>query len=86
MEAQKLQIETIKALAIIGGQWYHIHHIYASRWSYEDPTKLDFNYDAKLFFKQQLVFEKSICGVNFENYLAFNSVDDIEKIEWFKIF
>lgn len=79
MEAQKIASETIKALAIIGGQWPHTSYMLPGG-VMSDPTKLDLIMMQNYLQTAISFFEKSICGVNLENYLAFNSVDDIEKL------
>jgi hydrogenase large subunit len=45
-----------------------------------DPTKLDLIMMQNYLQTAISFFEKSICGVDLESYLAFNSINDIEKL------
>lgn len=76
LEASKTASETIKGLAILGGQWPHTSYMIPGG-VVSDPTLLDVatieNYiDFAINF-----FEKSISGISFDKYLSFNSADDI---------
>ena len=77
LEAQKTASETIKALAIIGGQWPHTSYMIPGG-VMSDPTKLDLIMMQNYLQTAISFFEKSISGVSLENYLAFESVDDLE--------
>ena len=77
LEACKTASETIKALAIIGGQWPHTSYMMPGG-VVCDPTLLELssmqNYmDAAIGF-----FEKSISGIDFDKYLSFDSVNDLD--------
>jgi len=79
LEACKVASETVKALAIIGGQWPHSSYMLPGGVMC-DPTRMDLinmqNYlqIAKNFFEQIMV------GNSLENYLSFDNIKDIEKL------
>ncbi len=77
LEAQKTASETIKALAIIGGQWPHTSYMIPGG-VMSDPTKLDLIMMQNYLQTAISFFEKSISGVGLENYLAYDSIDDLE--------
>ena len=79
MEAQKSASETIKALAIIGGQWPHTSYMLPGG-VMSDPTKLDLVMMQNYLQNTISFFEKSISGVSLENYLGFDSVDNLENL------
>ena len=79
LEAQKVASETIRALAIIGGQWPHTSYMLPGG-VMSDPTKLDLIMMQNYLQTAIGFFEKSICGVDLEDYLAFDSINDIEKL------
>lgn len=79
MEAQKSASETIKALAIIGGQWPHTSYMLPGG-VMSDPTKLDLVMMQNYLQNTISFFEKSISGVSLENYLDFNSIDNLENL------
>ncbi len=79
LRASSVASETIKSLAIIGGQWPHTSYMLPGG-VVSDPTLLDLasmqNYlDTAIDF-----FENDFAGIDFENYLSFSSVDDLEKV------
>jgi uptake hydrogenase large subunit len=76
LEAQKNASETIKALAIIGGQWPHTSYMIPGG-VMSDPTKLDLIMMQNYLQTAISFFEKSISGVSLEKYLSFDSVDDL---------
>ena len=79
MEAQKNASETIKALAIIGGQWPHTSYMLPGG-VMSDPTKLDLVMMQNYLQNTISFFEKSISGVSLENYLDFDSIDNLENL------
>ena len=79
MEAQKSASETIKTLAIIGGQWPHTSYMIPGG-VMSDPTKLDLIMMQNYLQTAISFFEKSISGVSLEKYLSFDSVDDLENL------
>ena len=79
MEAQKSASETIKALAIIGGQWPHTSYMLPGG-VMSDPTKLDLVMMQNYLQNTISFFEKSISGVSLENYLDFDSVHNLENL------
>jgi hydrogenase large subunit len=79
LEAQKIASETIKALAIIGGQWPHTSYMLPGGVMC-DPTKLDLIMMQNYLHTAIGFFEKSISAVSLENYLAFDSVDNLENL------
>ena len=79
MEAQKSASETIKALAIIGGQWPHTSYMLPGG-VMSDPTKLDLVMMQNYLQNTISFFEKSISGVSLENYLDFASIDNLENL------
>ncbi len=79
LESQKTASETIKALAIIGGQWPHTSYMIPGGVMC-DPTKLDLIMMQNYLQTAISFFEKSISGVSLENYLSYDSVDDLENL------
>ena len=65
MEAQKSASETIKALAIIGGQWPHTSYMLPGG-VMSDPTKLDLVMMQNYLQNTISFFEKSISGVSYD--------------------
>ena len=79
IESQKIASETIKALAIIGGQWPHTSYMLPGG-VVSDPTKADLITMQNYLQMAISFFEKSISGVSLEKYLSFDSIDDLHKI------
>ena len=79
LESQKTTSETIKALAIIGGQWPHTSYMLPGG-VMSDPTKLDLVMMQNYLQNTISFFEKSISGVSLENYLDFASIDNLENL------
>ena len=79
LEAQKNASETIKALAIIGGQWPHTSYMIPGG-VMSDPTKFDLIMMQNYLQTAINFFEKSVSGVSLEKYLSFDSVDDLENL------
>ena len=76
LEAQKNASETIKALAVIGGQWPHTSYMIPGG-VMSDPTKLDLIMMQNYLQTAISFFEKSISGISLEKYLSFDSIDDL---------
>jgi Ni,Fe-hydrogenase I large subunit len=79
IQAQKAASETIKALAMIGGQWPHTSYMIPGG-VMSDPTKLDLIMMQNYLQTAISFFENSISGVSLENYLAYESVDNLEDL------
>jgi Ni,Fe-hydrogenase I large subunit len=76
LEACKTASETIKALAVIGGQWPHTSYMMPGG-VVSDPTLLELSSMQNYIYGAIRFFEKSISGVPFDRYLAFDSVNDL---------
>ena len=76
LEACKTASETIKALAVIGGQWPHTSYMMPGG-VVSDPTLLELSSMQNYIYGAIRFFEKSIAGVPFDKYLAFDSVNDL---------
>lgn len=76
LEASKTASETIKSLAILGGQWPHTSYMIPGG-VVTDPTLLDLSSMMNYIDNAVMFFEKSISGVSFDKYLAFDSRDDL---------
>ena len=80
LEACKTASETIKALAIIGGQWPHTSYMNVGG-VMSDPTRMDL-INMQNYLQMAIdFFENSISGVSLENYLSFDSLNDLEKLD-----
>ena len=77
LEACKTASETIKALAVIGGQWPHTSYMMPGG-VVSDPTLLELSSMQNYIYGAIRFFEKSISGVAFDKYLAFDSVNDLD--------
>ena len=77
LEACKTASETIKALAIIGGQWPHTSYMMPGG-VVCDPTLLELSSMQNYMDSAIRFFEKSIAGVPFDKYLTFDSVNDLD--------
>jgi Ni,Fe-hydrogenase I large subunit len=76
LESCKTASETIKALAIIGGQWPHSSYMMPGGVMC-DPTLLELTSIQNYMDSAIRFFEKSISGVDFDKYLAFDSINDL---------
>ena len=79
IESQKIASETIKAIAIIGGQWPHTSYMIPGG-VMSDPTKFDLIMMQNYLQTAINFFEKSISGVDLESYLSFESINDLDKL------
>ena len=71
--------ETIKTLAIIGGQWPHTSYMIPGG-VVSDPTLLDLTTMQNYLDNTINFFEKEFVGVDIEDYLSYSNLNDIEKI------
>lgn len=69
--------ETIKALAIIGGQWPHTSYMIPGG-VVCDPTLLDLVTMQNYLDNAIKFFEKSVAGVSIDKYLNFTKVKELE--------
>ena len=76
LESCKIASETIKALAIIGGQWPHTSYMMPGG-VVCDPTLLELSSMQNYMDNAIRFFEKSIAGINFDKYLSFDSENDL---------
>lgn len=79
LEASKVASDTIKALAIIGGQWPHTSYMIPGG-VVSDPTLSELSTMINYLDGAIRFFEESIAGVNFDEYLAFENFLDLEKL------
>ncbi|MBU0924938.1 nickel-dependent hydrogenase large subunit [bacterium] len=77
LEACKTASETIKALAIIGGQWPHTSYMMPGG-VVCDPTLLELSSMQNYMDSAIRFFEKAVSGVDFDKYLSFDSKEDLE--------
>lgn len=79
LEACSVASNTIKALAIIAGQWPHTSYMLPGG-VMSDPTLLDLTMMNNYLDLAMKFIESSILGLDIENYLSFESINDLEKI------
>lgn len=80
LQASSIASETIKALAIIGGQWPHTSYMIPGG-VMSDPTLLDL-VSMQNYIEQAIIFyENSLVGIDLENYLNFEHSEDLYKIK-----
>lgn len=72
--------ETIKSLAIIGGQWPHTSYMLPGG-VVSDPTLLDLSTMQNYLDNAILFFEKDFSGVSIEDYLSFSKIDNMSDIK-----
>ena len=80
LEASKVASETIKALAIIGGQWPHTSYMIPGG-VVSDPTLNDLVSMSNYMDNAIKFLEKSLIGVDLETYLTFDNLNDLEKLK-----
>ena len=80
LKASSVASETIKSLAIIGGQWPHTSYMIPGG-VVCDPTLLDLSSMQNYLDNTISFFEKDFAGVEFEKYLSFSKVGELEKIK-----
>ncbi|MCT7908641.1 nickel-dependent hydrogenase large subunit [Arcobacter lacus] len=79
LEACKVASETIKALAIIAGQWPHSSYMLPGG-VMSDPTKMDLVNMQNYLQIAINFFEDNIVSISLDDYLSFGSFDNFEKI------
>jgi len=79
LEASKIASDTIKSLAIIGGQWPHTSYMIPGG-VVSDPTLTELSTMINYLDGAIRFFEESIAGIDFEEYLAFDNFFDLEKL------
>ena len=79
LEASKTASETIKALALIGGQWPHTSYMVPGG-VVSDPSLLELVTMKNYMDYAVKFFQESIAGVDFESYLGFSSINDVENL------
>ena len=80
LKATSVASETIKSLAIIGGQWPHTSYMLPGG-VVSDPTLLDLTSMQNYLDQAIIFFEKNVAGVDFEKYLSFSSTNDLFNIK-----
>ena len=79
LRASSVASETIKSLAIIGGQWPHSSYMIPGG-VMSDPTLLDITTMQNYLDNAIEFFEKDFVGVDLEQYLSFSKVKELENI------
>lgn len=79
LEATKVASETIKSLAIIGGQWPHTSYMIPGG-VMSDPTLLELTTMSNYLDGTIKFFENSISGVSIDKYLSFSKYENIEDL------
>ncbi len=77
LESSKTASETIKALALIGGQWPHTSYMMPGG-VVSDPTLLELSSMQNYLDSALRFFENSLCGIDYERYLSFDSLNDLD--------
>lgn len=80
LKASSVASETIKSLAIIGGQWPHTSYMIPGG-VVSDPTLLDLTTMQNYLDNTIKFFEKDFIGLDIEQYLSFSRINDLEKID-----
>lgn len=76
VEASKTASETIKALAVIGGQWPHTSYMVPGG-VVCDPTRMDIITMINYLQLTLRFCEKYLVGININDYFNINSIDDL---------
>lgn len=79
LKALSVASETIKSLAIIGGQWPHTSYMMPGG-VVSDPTLLDLTSMQNYIDQAVRFFENDFVGMDFETYLSSSGLKDINKI------
>ncbi len=80
LKASSIASETIKALAIIGGQWPHTSYMLPGG-VVCDPTLLELTTMQNYLDNAISFFEKNLSGVDIENYLNFSKLKELELLK-----
>lgn len=78
LNASRVASETIKAIAIIGGQWPHTSYMIPGG-VMSDPTLFDLTSMQNYLEQAIIFFENTLGGIDFEEYLAFSNMEDFLK-------
>lgn len=79
LKGSSVASETIKSLAIIGGQWPHTSYMLPGG-VVSDPTLLDLTTMQNYLDSAITFFEDDFAGVDIEKYLSFSKLDEIKYI------
>ncbi|NVJ53658.1 MAG: nickel-dependent hydrogenase large subunit [Campylobacteraceae bacterium] len=80
LEASNIASETIKSLAIIGGQWPHTSYMIPGG-VVSDPTLLDLATMQNYMDQAIRFYENSLVGNDLDTYLNFNKSEDLYKVK-----
>lgn len=80
IKASSVASETIKALAIIGGQWPHTSYMIPGG-VVSDPTLLDLSTMINYLETAVRFFETNLAGVDFETYLSFSNYNELTSLK-----
>lgn len=80
LEASSIASETIKALALIGGQWPHTSYMIPGG-VVSDPTLLDLISIQNYMDQAIRFYEDSLVGIDLENYLTLSDFEDLHKLK-----
>jgi len=80
LEASGVASETIKSLAIIGGQWPHTSYMIPGG-VISDPTLLDLVSMQNYMDQAIRFYEDSLVGIELDNYLDFKKSEDLYKVK-----
>ncbi len=78
LSSLRVASETIKSLAIIGGQWPHTSYMLPGG-VMSDPTLFDLTSMQNYLEQAIIFFENTLAGVEFEEYLSFSNMEDFLK-------
>lgn len=79
LKASSIASETIKALAIIGGQWPHTSYMLPGG-VVSDPTLLDLTSMQNYLDQAIRFYEEDFVGMDFETYLSLNKLKEFKNI------
>lgn len=80
IKASNVASETIKALAIIGGQWPHTSYMIPGG-VVSDPTLLDLTSMQNYLDTAIMFFEDEVTNMSFDKYLSLSTLNDFSKID-----
>lgn len=80
IKAVNVASETIKALAIIGGQWPHTSYMIPGG-VVSDPSLLDLTSMENYLDGAIIAFEEDMVNMDFDKYLSLSSISDFDKID-----
>ena len=79
LDAIKVASDTMKGLAIIGGQWPHTSYMIPGGVMC-DPTLLELATIENYIDQAIMFFEKNLSGVSISDYMSFNSVSNLDDL------